>query len=91
MAIAFLEQRKRLKSLVPILAGVLLIVAIIIWRGFFTKLSSTITPETSLRPFQEVNINFQVLENPILEELQLFEKTSPFKGEVGRENPFISY
>jgi len=91
MEITFLEQRKRLKSLVLILVGVLLVVAIIIWRGFFTKPSSTVTPETSLKSFQEVSINFQVLESPILEELQLFEKTSPFEGEVGRKNPFIPY
>jgi len=91
MAITLLEERKKLKSLVPVLAVVLLITAIVIWQGFFTKPSSTVAPETPLKPLREVDINFQVLENSILEELQPFEKTSPFEGGVGRENPFTPY
>jgi len=90
MAITFLEKRKRLKSLMPVLVLIVLLTAVVVWRGFFVEAPLAV-PERPLKPIQEVSINFQVLENPALEELQLFEKTSPFEGEIGRENPFISY
>ncbi|OIO46928.1 MAG: hypothetical protein AUJ31_00785 [Parcubacteria group bacterium CG1_02_39_15] len=91
MAITFLEKRKRLKSLIPILVGIILITAVIIWRGFFAKKPTTVPPEIIPKMFQEVQINFQTLENPVMEEFQIFEKTPPLEGEIGRENPFIPY
>ena len=45
--------------------------------------------EVSL-PEKKIQIDFSIFENPILKELQLFEKIeSPNPEEVGRENPFL--
>jgi len=40
---------------------------------------------------KKIEIDFETLKSPDLEELQLFEKTPPYEGEIGRENPFIPY
>ncbi len=88
MAVTFLEKRKRLRFLMPVLAGIVLITAVIIWRGFFVKEEPFPTEEPS-RLTHEVEINFQVLESTKLENLQVFEKTPPLEEEAGRENPFL--
>ena len=89
MAITFLEKRKRLKSLIPVLVIVILITAVIVWRGFFVK-EEPFLPEV-IKPAKKIEIDLQALKSPELEELQLFEKTSPFEEEIGRENPFVPY
>lgn len=92
MAITFLEKRKRLKSLIPVLAVIVLLTAIVIWQGFLKKEKPSLAPEETFKPTtEEIKINLQVLESPELENLLLFEKTLPFEGEVGRENPFTPY
>lgn len=89
MAITFLEKRKRLKSLIPVLVIVILITGLIIWRGFFVK-EKPFLPEI-IKPAKKIEIDFQALKSPQLEELQPFEKTPPFEEEPGRENPFTPY
>lgn len=91
MAITFLEKRKRLKSLIPILVIIIFITGIIIWRGFFAKEKPSALEEISKPAVKELKIDFSTLESPGFEEFQLFEKTPPFEGEAGRENPFIPY
>jgi len=39
--------------------------------------------------WKEVNINFDVLNSPLLENLTPFTKISPFEGQIGKENPFL--
>lgn len=93
MAITFLEKRKRLRYLFPILAFVVLITIIVLWKGFFIKKegSNQITPESLNQPAKKVEINLETLRNPLLEEFQPFGKVESFEGEVGRQNPFISF
>lgn len=90
MAITFLEKRKRLRYLFPILAIIVLITAIVIWRGFFVK-EKPVLPPIEKAPAKKIEINFETLKNPLLQELQTFEEIPPFEEEVGRENPFIPY
>ena len=91
MAITFLEKRKRLEYLFPILGVVLLITIFVLWQGFFKKPPELI-PELPLKPvIKKVEIDFEILKSPQLEELQLFEKVPPYEEEIGRENPFIPY
>ena len=90
MVITFLEKRKRLKSLIPVLVIVILITAVIIWRGFFVK-EKPFIPEEGLKPAKKIEIDFQALKSPELEELQPFEKIPSFEEEIGRENPFVPY
>lgn len=45
--------------------------------------------ELIIKHFKKIEIDFELLENPLLNQLQPIEKIPPFEGEVGRENPFI--
>jgi len=90
MAITFIEKRKRLRYLFPLLIIVLLITGIVLWQGFFTREKPILFPiETA--PVKKIEINFEILKHPLLEELQSLEPIPSFEEEAGRENPFIPY
>lgn len=91
MAITFLEKRKRLRYLFPVLATVVLITALVIWRGFLAKEKPQTTPAASEQPVKKIEIDLKTLKNPLLDEFQPFEKIEPFKEKIGRQNPFIHY
>ncbi|HDZ54774.1 MAG TPA: hypothetical protein ENI19_00455 [Candidatus Nealsonbacteria bacterium] len=88
MALPFFQQRKRQKYLNWIFIIAVLIGAL--WFGqnyLFKPLSSPpLTPKE-----KKVEINLEILEKPILQELQPFEEIPPFEGDIGRENPFLPY
>lgn len=70
----------------------ILLFLILIWiawfgRDFFIK---PLPPPTPPVPLKKVDINFEVLNNPFLEELKSFKETPAFEGEIGRKNPFLS-
>jgi len=99
MAITFLEKRKIQKSFILILGIILLIIALVIWRGFFVK-EKLVLPGEILKPSKKVEINFEILESPILKGLQPFEEIKTYEEEIsegvvtekiGRENPFLTY
>lgn len=100
MAITFLEQKEKQRNLILIFIGIVLIMAFIIWQGFFKEEKIT-PPEEFLGVKKEIKIDFEVLKNPLLEEFQPFVKIKPFQvtppaegemvEELGRENPFIPY
>jgi len=91
MAITFLQERKRQKYLLPILVVLILVIGLVLWGGFFTERGAPLAPLLPERLIEEAEINFQVLENPVLEKLQPFEKIPPFLEEVGRESPFLPF
>jgi len=88
---SIIEKSKKQKYL-TFLFVVLSIIAFLImffgvWGGqrFFT------VPPPRLSFFKkELKINFEILENPLLKELQPFEAISLPK-EKGRENPYLPY
>lgn len=90
MAITFIERTKRQKRLILVFVFVVLITSIILWKGYFApkKPVEEITPE--ITPFKKPEINFEVLKNPILKELEFFERILPSE-KIGRENPFEKY
>lgn len=92
MPIEFLEQVKRQRFFLLIFLVILLVIVFVIWRGFFAKEGELPTEEAS-RPstVKKIKINFQTLQNPLLEKLQFFEEIPPFGEKAGRENPFQSY
>jgi len=92
MAITFLEERKIQKYLVWILGIILLIISLVIWRGFFVK-ETPVLPEEIVKPSKKIEINFDILESSILKGLQPFEEIEPAgeEVEIGRENPFMPY
>ncbi|MEK9135272.1 MAG: hypothetical protein AAB451_03155 [Patescibacteria group bacterium] len=89
MSISFLEQKKKNKLLLPILGGIIVVTLIIIWLGFSRKPESPLS--ISLLPVHKINIDWQVLKNPILDNLELFEVIQPLQGSYGRKNPFLPY
>jgi hypothetical protein len=92
MAITFLEERKIQKRFIFILGIILLIIVLVIWQGFFVK-EEPILPGEIAKPSKKVEINFKILESPILKGLQPFEEIEPIgeEVEIGRENPFVPY
>ncbi len=89
MPATFLQQKKKTRYLTFVLIVLILAILFTFYFGFFKKTFSTIKLEPVKPP--EIVINFKVLDNPILKELEPFEKIRAFEGEVGRENPFIKY
>lgn len=93
MPIKFVEEKKRQKYLIMVFVAVALTSAVVVWQGYFKKEELSPTPGFL---FREIKIKFDVLEGPVLKELQPFEEISlegllPFETNIGRENPFISY
>jgi len=93
MAITFLEERKIQKRLILILGIILLIIVLVIWRGFFVKEKPIWEAGEVLKPAKKIEINFEILESPILKGLEPFEEIEPIEAgiEIGRENPFLLY
>lgn len=92
MSIPPLEQRKKLKRLIPVLVIVILITIINIGRSFFSKPNPAFSPlpETQT-PAKKVKIDWSILKSQTLDNLELFKEIPPLEGKEGRENPFIPY
>ncbi len=92
MVIISLEKRKIQKHLIFILGIILLIIVLVIWQGFFVK-EKPIFPGEIGKPIKKLEIDFEILESPILKGLQPFEEIAPIgeEVEIGRENPFAPY
>jgi hypothetical protein len=89
MAITFLEQKKKQQQLLPILVLMIIITGFVIWWGFLREEEQVILEDIIPEIFQRVNIDFQFLQNFVLEDLEFFEETPVFEEQIGRENPFI--
>lgn len=66
-----------------------MVILFVLWYGFFARKAPR-PPVEALKP-REVKINWEVLKDPRLKELQPFEEIKPFEEEIGRENPFLPY
>jgi hypothetical protein len=97
MAIVFLQKEKKQRNLILVFSAVILITVVVLWLGLSKKETSSTVDIASLLPKREVNINFDVLENPVLQSLQPFPEIEPFEEStttqniIGRENPFLPY
>lgn len=107
MPIVFAQKRKNQRILIIVFVVVLLITAIVIWQGFFKKEKTTgeyYFEGNVVFPQEEIKIDFNVLKNPLLNELQSFSEIEPLKentttikgkiemtGKKGRENPFLPH
>jgi len=87
----FLEKTKKQKYLIIVFLVVILITALVIWRGFFIKEKPS--EKVISKPKREIQIDFETLKNPILENFEPVEKIIPLgpEIEIGRENPFLPY
>jgi len=91
MPILFLEKIKRQKYLIIVFLIVILITAFVLWKGFFVKEKPP--EEVISKPVKTIEIDFETLKSPILENFEPLEKIPPLGPEIkiGRENPFIPY
>jgi len=90
MAIVFLKKRKRQKYLLVFLVVLTLAIILIIWSPFKRGVEPFTPSEEVLKP-REIKINFEILENPQLLELQPLPQSPPLEEEIGRGNPFLPY
>ncbi len=95
MLITFLKNLKKIKiskRSILILGIILLIIAVVIWQSLFVKEKAALPGEV-WQPSKRIEINFEILESPILRALQPFEEVKPIEegAQIGRENPFIPY
>lgn len=82
-----MAERKRQKILILIfLIAAFIGIIWFLWPRFKPTLPAIPEPKR-----EKLEINFGVLENPILDQLQPFEEIKPFEQEFGRENPFLPY
>jgi len=72
-----------------ILIGAFLFGGAFFFIKFFNESKVFTAPSTSFQ-LPVVNIDFEVLKNPIFEELEVLEE-APLPEEKGRENPFLPY
>lgn len=90
MPIDFIQERKKQKYLTLIVMVVFIITAVILWFGYFRE-PKLVSEKAPVRSIKEIKIDFDALENPFLQESQVFGKTPSFEGEIGRDNPFLPY
>jgi hypothetical protein len=84
----FIEPKRRKQYLILLLIVIILGILFLAWNYLINKHVPSIPKPT---PPPEIKINFDILKNPLLEELEPFEKIPAFEEKIGRENPFIPY
>lgn len=89
MVVPFIKERKKQRHLIIIFGVIVVITFIILYQGYFKKEK---LPSVSVSPYYKaIKIGFEVLESPLLKELQLFKEITPFEDKKGRTNPFLPY
>lgn len=88
MAIVFLEQKQKQKYFIIILAIIIFLTGIVLWRGLHPASEKQPSP-VSVSKTPTLEINFGTLKSSLLKELQLFEPIKPFEDGLGRKNPFV--
>ena len=86
MAISFEKKSKSYLSFFLIIF-LILIVSYFSWKYFFGK-EEELPPDIA-KKYSEIKINFDVLKNPKLKDLDLYEEIQPLKDGIGRENPYL--
>lgn len=90
MAITLLQKRKIQQGLILVLVAVLLFTTAVLWFGFFQKgqmpAGESVAP--ALRP---VEIDFGVLENPLLQTIDNPPVLVEEPEFAGRINPFLPF
>ncbi len=89
MAIIFQEQIKKQKNLIFIFLALIVIIAIIVWKGYYAD--ESFESNLILKQPKKIKVNLEIFEDPLLELFEPIEKIPEFEGEVGRENPFFPY
>lgn len=91
MSIEFLQAQKRQRYLILILTLIICAVLFIVWLGFFRTPAPVIPASSPTITPPQIEINWGVLKDTKLEELDGFSQIPPLKDKAGRENPFTPY
>jgi len=86
---SLIGPKKRQKYLIVVFVLIIFLIVFLVWNFFLAGPPKPLLFEPIPPP--EIKINFEILEDPALDEFRLYEIISPFEGEIGRENPFIPY
>ncbi len=88
-----LFARRKQKYLMAIFGLVIVLIILLLWWGFLREeVQIPISKGTAAYPaFKKPEINWQLLEDPKLQNLSLFEEAPSYEDEIGRENPFVPY
>jgi len=87
----FIQQKKKQKYLLIVVILVVIITLLVLWFGREEKTHSSVVETRPVSFVKEIEIDLEILENPLVKKFQPFEKASPFDGIKGRENPFLPY
>lgn len=97
MAVIFKEELKKQRNLIYVFLLAIFLIVIVVWQGFLKK-EEPVLEEEGATVAQSPKIDFEILKNPILKELQPFLGLPIFSGEelstssaeqIGRDNPFL--
>ena len=92
MAITFVEERKKQKKLLIIFGFLIAITVVVLAQGLLKRIPFSPMTDGEISPtFKKIEIDFTLLENNNLKDLEPFEEIKPFEGKIGRENPFLPY
>lgn len=95
MAITIVEERKTQKYLVIVFGAIILAIVFVLLSRFVKKEEIVVPSLDSQRPRHKIKIQFQILNNPVLDQLvEPFPEipsmsSSEFKEMIGKENPFF--
>lgn len=91
MAITLVQRKKIQQGLILVLVAVLVITTVVLWSGFFRK-GAVIRAGEALAPaLKPVEIDFGVLELPILKTLDNAPESVSEPVSPGRRNPFLPF
>ncbi len=88
MAITINQQKKRQKSLLFLMALVVLITAGVLWYGFGTDVRVP-SDDVAAPPTPVIDVDFDTLDR--VGDFTDFELITPLDDEIGRDNPFVPY
>ena len=92
MAITFVEERKKQKKLLIIFGFLIVITVVVLVQGLLKRIPLSPMRGGEISPtFKKIEIDFTILENNNLKDLEPFEEIKPFEDKIGRENPFLPY
>ena len=86
----FITEKKRQRLFIVIFILVTLVTIFVLWQFYFKKQKPPLVKK-EIPVVKKIVIDFTVLENPLLKELQVFEEIKPFEETLGRKTPFLPY
>lgn len=88
MDLGIIKKENNQKYLIVLLIVIALAIFFVLRKDSSLREPTAVAPAPFLP--QKIEINFDLLEEPIFKELRIYEEILPFEGEVGRKNPFVT-